>query len=116
MTGGEKILIGVWLFLPIVFLLLALWARLEQVGGKTQQDHPIDYVRQATFLAVCGIITALINHFFIDWIVSVIPFGLTKGLAQFLLYPCVLAIGAQLWGPTADVLISKSRTSPGRKR
>ena len=114
----QKVLYVLWFLLPLFFFSLALWSKLEQVGGKKQQDHPSDFIRQGIFVLICvciaiGIDQYLLKYFYDSLGLTFAPFG----FFQVLLLPFVLVVAAKVVGPTKDIQISKSpNPSKGKQR
>ena len=40
----------IWFLIPTCFFLLALWAKLEQIGNRAQKQNPGDFLKQAYFV------------------------------------------------------------------
>ena len=114
----QKILYILWFMLPLFFFGLALWSKLEKVGGKKQQDHPSDFIRQGVFVLFCVLIAVGIGQCFLKSFVDFLAIpGLPFGFLQWMLLRLVLWLLAQLIGPTKDIQISKSpNPSRGKRR
>lgn len=112
---AERIIIGIWVLAPVVFLLFALWAVLER-SAKNKSTHPSEYVKHAAFLAGCGIIAYLIHRYMLDSLIALIPATLPRNLYLLLLWPAILFFGAKILGPSRDIMIENAPNLSRRKR
>lgn len=108
MTAALYIL---WFLIPAFFFLLALWAKLEQLGGSVKKQNPKDFFQQGFFVLVCVLICVVIDRYILaDLVNNFAPEIMTLGFFQAILLPAVLLIGAKIIGPTQEILIgSKNR-------
>lgn len=107
-----------WFSIPALFYGMALWSKLEQLSGKPRQgDAIVTYLKQGTFVLVCAFLCILIDKNILDDIVNSFldPF-ITRGLAQFLLFPLVLLISAQLLGGSKPVQLQSKRVQKANQR
>ena len=104
----QKVLYVIWFLFPVFFLLMALWSKLEQVGGKKRQEHPEDFLRQGVFVLCCVLVAVGINEYVLPRVVAAYsPEAVPLQFYQVVLLPLVLLIGAKIMGPTSDLKISK---------
>jgi len=115
----ETVLYVIWFLIPLFFLTLALWSKLEQVGGKSKRENPGDFFRQGIFVLVCVLISVAINHFYLTGIVeSLSPSFIPLGFYQIVLLPMVLYLAALFCGPSKDIKIQRKKSArrAGSKR
>lgn len=107
----------VWFILPAFFFLVALWAKLEALSGKTKREKPGDFVKNGFFVLACVLLAVLIDTYFLEHLVdNLVPF-LPLALFQILLLPFILLVAAKLLGGSKEIRISKApRTSQRKKR
>lgn len=110
---AQRIIIGLWIFAPVVFLLLALWAVLER-SAKNKATHPSEYLSAAAFLGVCGIVSYGIHRILLDWLLALVDTGLPRNLFLLMVWPMVLFIGAKITGPSRRIMIEKAPNSLNR--
>ena len=104
-----QLLYAIWILIPIVFFLLALWSKLEQMSGRPKKDHPGDLVRQGIFISGCVVVAIIIDHFFLPYLYSYIsPAWIPYGLYEVLLLPFILYVAAVAIGPSTDIKIIKA--------
>ncbi|MCO6432580.1 MAG: hypothetical protein J5J00_17140 [Deltaproteobacteria bacterium] len=112
----------VWLLLPLFFILMALWSKLEMMSGRPRRDHPSDILNQAIFVLFAVIVCILLDKYVLTSVYeSVVPDWIPLGLLRFLLLPAVLLAAAMAFGPSNDIRITqaprptKSKDSKGKK-
>ncbi|MCB0319436.1 MAG: hypothetical protein KDD60_00840 [Bdellovibrionales bacterium] len=107
-------LVAIWVLLPLIFFLFALWSYLEQstqvAKGKKRNQEPHDLLRQGLFVTACSIIAFLIDTFVImggglDWV-----FGewIPQPLVRFVAYPFILYVAAMAFGGSKAPRIEKA--------
>jgi len=109
----------IWFLIPLFFFTMALWSRLEQVGGKSKRENPGDFFRQGVFVLVCVLISIGIDQLLLEDIVSsVSPAFIPLGFYQIVLLPLVLYLAALISGPSKAIKIQRNKSSkkPGSKR
>jgi len=115
--SSQTILYTVWVLVPGLFFLIALWGRLEQISDKQKAQNPGDFLDQGFFLAGCVVFCVLFDLFILDSLVGSISQDLLpKWFFQVLLLPCVVYIAAIWFGPSRQIRISKAPTPSARKR
>lgn len=114
---SHKVLYILWALIPLFFFLLALWSKLEQIGGKKRQEHPEDFLKQGLFVLFCVFIAMGIDYSILaPFHEAVMPSIVPLALLQVLLLPFVLLVVAKIMGPTKDILISKAPSSERKRR
>ena len=99
-----------WGLFPLLFLLIALWAKLEQIADKHQRQNPGDFLRQAGFLLICVGISIVIDLFVLEPLVSSLASEwFPLWFFQLLLFPFVLLMLARIIGPSETIRINKVR-------
>lgn len=106
----RNILYIIWFSLPIIMLLIALWAKLEQFGkNKEAKEHAIDYVKNALFLFVCALLAVAIDSYFLEDLVAFIsPDFIPLEFYQLMLLPMILVICAKLFGGSKGISIERA--------
>jgi hypothetical protein len=109
---------SIWLGSALLYLLMALWAKLEQISNKQKHQNPGDFYSQGIFLAVCAALTIAIDHFFLQSLVAnMAPEWLPLWFFRLLLFPAVIYLAAITFGPSKKILISRApQVSNKRKR
>ena len=108
---------SVWLAIPLLFFLLALWSKLEELSGLPKKDRPDDIVRQGGFLLLCAVIAIIIDYYFLESLYkSFSPDWIPFGFYQTVLLPLIFVIAGKFIGPSKDIMISKSPNPTQRKR
>lgn len=107
----------IWFLLPLFFVIFAIWAKLEQWQGQPKRERAGDYARQAVFTFVCAVIAVLLDQYVVTGLVNWIDSSLMPlGLAQILLYPLVLLVGARFIGGTPQEHIAPPSLRPKPKQ
>ncbi|MCI5065514.1 hypothetical protein MRY87_07310 [bacterium] len=107
------VLAGIWIGVPVLFFLLALWSYLEQASvvkrGKKRNEEPRDLFRQALFLTGCSAVTAFIDFLIIQGGHVDFLFGewVPKPMVRVFLLPAVLYLAAITIGQTRRPKIDK---------
>ncbi|NLF25685.1 MAG: hypothetical protein GX589_08540 [Deltaproteobacteria bacterium] len=113
MTRYSSIYYTVWLLLPAGFFMVALWAKLEQLGKSPRRQNPGDFFRQGCFLLGCVIAAIIIDYFLLSQFENApITTWVPMGVIQFLLLPLVLLIASRLVGGSRQIGIE----NPALKR
>lgn len=100
MTAFDYLLYGVWVAVPTVFLLIALYEKLEEVSGKREREGGWkDPLGQALFLAGCVLVSYCIDKFipYKAWGLS--PY---KTFLRIVILPAVCVVGASVIGPSKE--------------
>lgn len=106
----------VWLMFPLCFFLIALWSKLEALGGKSRKENPGDIMRQGFFLLICALVCIGFDHYLLPGLYEYIESDwLPYGLLQFMLFPAVLYLAAVTIGPSVDIRITRA-PSPTRSK
>lgn len=105
-----------WGLLPLTFFVLALWSQLERIGGKKKHEKPGEFLRQGLFVLICVLVAVGIERFVLPWLMTAFLSRLAPlEFFQIVLLPFILVIGAQLVGPSKEILISKAPQPTQRK-
>ena len=107
----------VWFLLPVVFFVLALWAKLEQAGGDRRTAEAGDLVRQGIFvLTAAGVSLALDVLVLIPAVEPLLPEWLPLGVLEVALFPAVLFIQALILGPSKEISLTRRSKTQGGNR
>ncbi len=107
----------VWIGLPAIFFLLALWSKLEEMSGLPKKDRPDELFKQGGFLLLCSLVAILFDYYLLDSIYEQFsPDWIPKGFYLLILLPVILLIAAKIVGPSKDILISKAPKTSDRKK
>jgi hypothetical protein len=115
----RSVLYILWFALPTIFFLMALWTKLERMGGEGKKGNASDLFSQGVFLLCCVLLAVLIDQTVLEDLVSeFVSDSLPLGFFQFFLFPFILLIGAKIVGPSKKILIpsSSNRTPRSPKR
>jgi hypothetical protein len=108
---------AVWLGIPLIFFLLALWSKLEALSGRQIKDRPDDISRQGIFLLFCALIAIGIDYYLLDaFYANFSPDWIPLGFYKVVLLPIVFVIAGKIIGPTKDIMISKYPKPSERKK
>ena len=107
-----------WFLIPIFFFVMALWAKLEQLGNKKgKKQNPGDFFKQGIFVLGCAIVSVLLDKFVLPKLVETIsPDWLPMGFYQAVLLPVVMVLGAKIVGGSEEIRINPSNQSKSNKR
>ncbi len=110
-----------WFSLPTIFFLMALWTKLERMGGEGKKGNASDLFSQGVFLLCCVLMAVLIDQTLLaDLVSELVSESLPLGFFQFFLLPFILLIGAKTVGPSKKILISstnnRSPRTPKRRK
>ena len=111
----------IWFTLPTIFFFLALWSKLEQIGGHHKRDNPSDLFHQGLFILVCVFVCVVVDQTILaDLVLSTVGDSVPLGFFQAFLLPLMLLLGAKVVGPSRKILISgkdaRSPRAPKRRR
>lgn len=106
-----------WFALPVIFLIMALWAQLELWSGHGKKGDARTYLKQALFVLICAAISVLIDQNLLEDLVnSYLDPIVSLGLAQIVLFPIILLVAAQLTGGSKPIQLQSNRINQARKR
>jgi len=110
----------IWLLVPLIFFLLALWSKLEQgtkaSKGKKVNKEPGDLFRQAIFVSGCSVITFLVDYLLTEKIAEILPAMVPIAFFQLMLLPIILYLGAITVGGSKPIRIKKAPRPSQHKR
>ena len=107
----------IWFGTPLLFFLLALYGRLEQLSGKIKTDNSSDLFKQGLFvLAAAGICLLVDQTVLAELSEDVLPSWLPPLFLQIVLFPAVLYAGALLLGPSKQIRIERASRPTERHR
>jgi hypothetical protein len=100
---------ALWILIPVLFFLMALWSLLEGRHRNVKRTDSADLFRQGIFLSLAAGVAFVIDYTLLESIVdgvfmAVIPLG----LARVLLLPAVLVVVAAIYGPSKQIRISNA--------
>lgn len=105
----RTLLYVIWFAVPVVFLLIALWSKLEEWSGKAKKENPGDFFKQGCFVLICAFACVLIDQYVLGGMnEEELPFGIPMLFIQIILFPIVLYAAALLIGPTKTIRIEKA--------
>jgi hypothetical protein len=104
----------IWVSIPALYFLLALWGWLEKKGRSVKKQNPGDFLKQGTFIFVAVGLAILIDTFWLADIVSVLPAIMPLLFYRIILLPILLFLCAKIFGGSKPHSIKRSRT--GRSR
>lgn len=108
----------IWFLIPLFFFSVALWATLEQLGGKEAKGGTADAWRQGFFVLGCVGVAVLIDRTVLpDLVANWAPDALPLGFFQAILLPLILYIAALIFGGSKEILIGKApKPSRGKRK
>jgi len=107
----------IWFLCPTLFFLLALWSKLEHIGGRLKRDNPADLLSQGAFVLVCVLISIAIDKTLLPAVADTLaPTVLPLGFYQALLLPFVLVVAAKIYGGSKAILITSNKTPKPKQR
>lgn len=102
----------IWILVPVTYLLMAVWAKLEQIGKKSRK-HPREageLFRQAVFTSACVAIAFFIDIFMLEQAIEpLLPSFLPIGIVKILLLPIILYLAALMVGGKKQVRIESAK-------
>ena len=99
----------IWFGIPALFLLLALWAKLEELSGKSKKENPGDFFKQGLFVLACAFATLLLDIYALPGIAeNMMPSWIPLLFLRIILFPLVLYVGALAVGPTKQIRIERA--------
>lgn len=108
-----------WCLLPLFFLTMALWTKLEEISTKqVKSDGAGDFFRQGIFVLICVIISFGIDFTMLESLVAPFTDFVPIGFFRIALLPSVLYLAALVAGPSKAIRITKASrpTEKGRRR
>ena len=115
-TIMHTVLYIVWFLVPTLFFILALWSKLEAVGGQTKRDNAGDMFRQGIFVLGCVLVCVLIDQTVLKNIVeSTVGDSLPLGFFQAFLLPLIMLVAAKVLGPSRKILIANKTGTRGSR-
>jgi len=113
----HTVLYIIWFLIPASFFILALFARLEQMGGSVRKQNPVDFLRQGFFVLIAVLVAVAIDRYILPGFVAAwAPDYLPLGLFQILLLPAVLLGASYLIGPSKSILVGSENTKASKSR
>lgn len=110
------VLYGFWLLLPGTFFAIALYSKLEQMGGRDKREVVGDYVNQGLFTGACVFISILIDQTVLEGVVdATVGEMVPLGFCRFMLLPLALLFGAKVFGGTTPIRIER-QVKPGKNQ
>lgn len=109
---SPTILYSIWALLPLLYFILALWGKLEQMSKSVSKQNPEDFSRQAIFLLCCVGVGILADKFLLPSLAGMLPSFIPFGFLQVILLPIILLIGSMLIGGKEPPKIQR----PGMQR
>ncbi len=101
----------IWIAFPVFFFGLALWSKLELLGGKGRRADSKDLLSQAVFVSVCVGIAILADKFLLPKLPAYLPEDfLPLGFFRILLLPFIFLVAAKIVGPSKDLRILRAPT------
>lgn len=108
-----------WLLVPALFFVLALWIKLERLSGESKKESASDLLNQGLFTLGCAVASIAIDQLFLQDIIEATVGDLFPlGFYQFFLFPLVLLLGAKVVGPSRKILIPQvsGQKRPAKRR
>lgn len=113
----DMLMIALWVGIPLIFLLLFLWNKLEELSGKKRSFHTGDMWSQIVFLSICGIISWLIDK---NVLVPLIPtleqWGVPVGMTRIGAYFLVMILIGLIYGPSKTLRVGEEKVELHKKR
>jgi hypothetical protein len=107
----------IWFSLPAIYVVIAVWAKLEAWSGKSNRGQVSGYLKQALFLFVCALLALSIEVYFLeDLVVTYLDPIIPLDLARIILLPLILLAAAQLLGGSKPIQIQSNRITREKKR
>lgn len=115
----DLLLYCIWIGFPVLFLLIALWSKLEQKtiqkAGKRENKEPGDILKQFFFVSGCSLVVFLLDRYLSNSVVApMLPSFIPLPMYRLLLYPVVLYLAAVSVGGSKPIRITKS-SHPSRR-
>lgn len=107
----------IWFAIPAVFLVMALYNQLEVWSGKGRKGEAGTSLKQGLFVLSCSLTSYFIDQFYLeDLVTSFLDPFVPLILAQIILFPIILLLGARLVGGTEPLHIRSKRPPPRAPR
>lgn len=111
------LLFSLWVGIPLIFLLLLVWNKLEEMSGKKRSFHYHDMMSQFIFLCICGVVSWLIDTYLLSpRIDQVSAFGLPPGLVRIAAYFLVLIAIGSAYGPSKTLRVGEEKVHLHKKK
>lgn len=88
----------IWLCIPALYFIIALWGWLEKKGRSVKKQNPGDFLKQGTFVFVAVGLALLIDAYWLSDIVASLPDIMPLLFYRIILLPVLLLICAKLIG------------------
>ncbi len=100
------VLYTLWFLVPLFFIVLATWSKLEQASGRERRENIGDYLRQGGFALICVLVSLIIDQFFLEDLVMMFSSdSQTIGVARIMLLPVIFILAAKIIGPSKQIRI-----------
>ena len=115
--GVELILYSIWFLIPLIFYLLALWGRLEQMSSGQPHHHVIDLLHQGHFTLAVAVVSVAVDRFLLPKIVAIPALDFVSPLfLQIVTFPAIALILASAFGPSGEIRVGRPTGRPPAKR
>lgn len=105
----DIVLYTIWIAFPVFFFTLALWHKLEVIGGKGRNEEVRDFLSQGVFVSFCVVLAYLVDKFALESIVSFVPPDLIPlNFFRVILLPFIFLLGAKVVGPSKEIRILRA--------
>ncbi len=107
----------IWFSLPALYVLIALWTKLEMLSGKSMRGDIRGYLKQALFLLICALVALGIETYFLeDFVSSYLDPIVPIDLARIILLPIILLASAMLLGGSKPIKLQSNRITREQER
>lgn len=104
-----------WLCIPTLYFLIALWSWLEKKGRSVKKQNPGDFFKQGSFIVVAVAAAFVIDIYFLESIVDLLPNLMPLLFYRIVLLPITLFLSSLLIGGSKTQSLKK-KTHARRKR
>ena len=110
------ILYACWFIIPVCYLVIVLWSKLESISKNQSREDMGDILRQLLFVALCVGLCIILDQFFLEgWVDAYSPDWIPLGFYQSILLPVMFLIVGRIAGNSAEIRITKA-PHPSEKR
>jgi hypothetical protein len=90
---GETIY-WIWGLLPFCLFVISGRAAMRRAFKARGKEYPLETLRSAIYATICMVIAIIIDQYFLDDLLEMIPANIDWSIPRFLVYPFVLLVGA----------------------
>ena len=99
----------IWLCIPGIYYIIALWGWLEKKGRSVKKQNPGDFLKQGTFILISVGLTFLIDIYVLADLVALLPNIMPLLFYRLVLLPVVLFLVASMTGGSKPASLKKNK-------